>query len=57
LKRNQVGIDLADDFRNSAWVKYAVGADAFMNVIGSDGRARGIVMKLKMVRGTFPESV
>jgi hypothetical protein len=44
LKRNQVCIDLADDFRNSTWVKYPVGADAFVNIIGCDGGARVIVI-------------
>ena len=57
LKRNQVRIDLADDFRNSTWVKYAVGTDAFVNIIGGDGGARVVVMKLKMLGGLFPKSV
>jgi hypothetical protein len=55
LQRNQVGIDLSNDFGNAAGIEQPVRSDAFVHIIGSNDRARGIVMELDVLGPIVPE--
>lgn len=53
LQRNHIGIELADDVDDTRWIKLAVDADAFVDVIGGNSRAWDVAVQLDR-SGCFP---
>ena len=57
LQGNQIGVDLADDLGDPTRVEDPVGPNAFVDIVGSDRGAGGIVMELDMLRRLFAKSI